>query len=35
MMRIFFNPNDWLGQHEGVCLVLLAITVLIGGTPWP
>lgn len=31
MMRTLFNPNDWLGQHQGVCLVLLAAVVLIGG----
>jgi hypothetical protein len=32
MMRTLFNPNDWLGRHQGVCLVLVAVTVLIGGS---
>jgi hypothetical protein len=32
MMHALFNPNDWLGQHQGVCLVLIAVTVLIGGS---
>jgi hypothetical protein len=32
MMRVLFNPNDWLGWHEGVCLALLAVVVLIGGS---
>lgn len=31
MMRVFFNPNDWLGQHQAMCLLLLALTILIAG----
>jgi hypothetical protein len=31
MMRILFNPNDWLGRHQGVCLALLAVLLFIEG----
>lgn len=31
MMRTLFNPDDWLGRRPGLCLVLLAITILVGG----
>jgi hypothetical protein len=32
MMRRLLGPNDWLGRHQGVCLVLLASTLLIVGS---
>lgn len=31
MTRIL-NPNDWLGRHQGLCLALVLIGVLIGGS---
>lgn len=31
MMRILFNPTDWLAQHEPLCLSLLVILVCIAG----
>lgn len=31
-MGVLFNPNDWLGQHPTVCLVLLAAVILAGGS---
>lgn len=30
-MKTLFNPNDWLGRHPAVCLVLIAVLVLIEG----
>lgn len=32
MMRFLFNPNDWLARHQGICLFLLAVCVIIGGS---
>lgn len=32
MMRLLFNPDDWLGRHQGACLLLLAAMVLAGGS---
>ena len=29
---ILFKPADWLGRHQGVCLVLVAVVVVIGGS---
>jgi|GEM_PF-7079690 len=29
MMRILLNPNDWLGRHQGVCLVCILVLALI------
>lgn len=31
MMRILFNPNDWLGRHQGVCLVLILALLIAQG----
>jgi hypothetical protein len=31
MMRRLLNPNDWLGRHPGVCLLLLMIAVFVEG----
>lgn len=30
-MNWFFNPNDWLGRHPRVCLVLLMVLLLLVG----
>lgn len=30
-MNWFFNPNDWLGRHPRVCLLLLAALVVLAG----
>lgn len=30
-MRILLNPDDWLARHEGLCLALAALLVLIVG----
>lgn len=30
-MKTLFNPNDWLGRHPGVCLVLLGILLVVEG----
>lgn len=32
MMRFLFNPNDWLARNERLCLILIAILILIGGS---
>jgi hypothetical protein len=32
MMRFLFNPDDWLGRHENICLLLVAVLVVIGGS---
>lgn len=32
MMHLLFNPDDWLGRHQGICLLLLSAAVLAGGT---
>lgn len=29
MMCLLFNSDDWLGQHEGVCLLLITSLVLL------
>lgn len=29
MMRFLFNPDDWLGQNQEICLMLIAVLVLI------
>jgi hypothetical protein len=31
MMRRLLGPNDWLGRHPAVCLVLVAVLLLIEG----
>ena len=31
-MSFLFNPDDWLGQHQGACLVLLAVVIVAGGS---
>lgn len=31
MMRFLFNPDDWLGRHQGVCLFLTFLLVLAEG----
>lgn len=29
-MSIFLNPNDWLGRHPAICLVVIgALTFLV------
>lgn len=32
MMRFLLGPDDWLGRHQGMCLVLLAVVILAGGS---
>lgn len=30
-MKHLLNPNDWLGRHPAVCLVLIGVLVLAQG----
>jgi len=30
-MNWFLNPDDWLGRHPRVCLVLLLLLILLAG----
>jgi hypothetical protein len=32
MMPLLLNPDDWLGRHQGVCLLVVAALVVIGGS---
>lgn len=32
MMRILSEAGEWLDRHPNTCLVLLALTVLVGGS---
>lgn len=31
-MNWFFNPDDWLGRHPRVCLVLVFLLILLAGS---
>lgn len=31
-MRFLLNPDDALGRHQNLCLFLLAIAIIIGGS---
>lgn len=30
-MNWILNPNDWLGRHPHVCLLLLAVLIIAAG----
>lgn len=30
-MSWFFNPNDWLGRHPGICLMLILFLIGLAG----
>lgn len=32
MTALLFGPNDWLGRHPGVCLFLIAVCIVVGGS---
>lgn len=32
MMRVLFNPNDWLARHQGLCVALVLVGIVIGGS---
>lgn len=32
-MNWLFNPDDWLGRHPGVCLVLIVLLLALVGSP--
>lgn len=32
MMHILFNPNDWLGRHQALCLALVLVGIIVGGS---
>jgi len=27
MIKVLLNPNDWLGRHQGVCIVCIFVLV--------
>jgi hypothetical protein len=31
-MKQILDPDDWLGRHENVCLLLIAVLVVVGGS---
>lgn len=31
MMRVLFNPNDWLARRQWLCLAMLAVLALLSG----